>query len=177
MEQWKDIPGFEGFYQVSNLGKVRSLDRVVNTSRGPWKYKGRLLKKLVDGRGYLVINLCSAGTQTTRTIHSLVAEVFIGPRLKSQEVRHLDGSRTNCVLSNLVYGTKSDQFADDIRNGARTLGEKWHASKLLNSEVLEIIVRIKRGEKQVALAHEFSVSPQTICGIKKGRRWAHLTGV
>lgn len=173
MEEWKDIFGFEGYYQVSDLGRVRSLDRVSSGRH----YSGKILKSLKDSRGYLVVNLCKSGKQTTRTIHSLVVEAFIGPRLKDYEVRHLDGSRDNCHLSNLAYGTKSDQFQDDLRNNVRGLGEDWHISKLKNNEVTDIVERIKSGQKQVDIAAYYNVSPQIICDIKKGRRWAHLTKI
>jgi hypothetical protein len=96
-EEWRSIPGYAGQYEVSNLGRVRSL--LVWRGVTP----PRLLHAATNGAGYAVVHL-GGGTQY---VHSLVAEAFLGPRPVGHEVRHLDGSRTHNVLTNLAYGTSS----------------------------------------------------------------------
>ena len=116
-ERWKDIEKWEGFYQVSNLGRVRSLDRYV-----PWGkhsktfYKGRILKtdrKL--SKGYQVAVLV-AGRKRKRisTIHRLVAETFISNPSNYPLVRHLDNDINNNCSKNLAWGTMQDNYRDRV---------------------------------------------------------------
>lgn len=110
-ELWKDIPGFEGRYQVSSLGSVRSFAR----------YKdGRLLKPGKASHGYYTV---SFGRNNSKTVHSLVALAFIGPCPKGMEILHIDGSRTNNALSNLRYGTRTENILDAIKHGS------WRSEK------------------------------------------------
>jgi len=117
-ETWKPIIGYEGLYQVSDLGKVRSL-----------KFgKERILKPGMSA-GYLAVGLCNNG-QKTRKVHQLVAEAFIGPRPDGYETCHKDDVKTNNVLTNLYYGTKSENLGGDRnRNNPDTSkynGVSWY---------------------------------------------------
>jgi len=105
-EIWKPIPGYEGRYEVSNLGRVRSFVR---------NYAGVFLKPGKASHGYYTVSL---GSKNSRTLHSLVAETFIGPRPAGQEVLHKDGSRTNNCVENLRYGTRSENIRDAVRQGS-----------------------------------------------------------
>jgi len=118
-ERWRAIVGFEGLYEVSDRGRVRSLDREYpQLSR--WgtiyikKQKGKILRPGVASNGYWTVAL---GRGKTRTVHSLVAEAFIGPRPNGCEVRHKNDIRTDSRLCNLEYGTRTDNIYDSIRNG------------------------------------------------------------
>lgn len=112
---WASVPGYEGFYEVSNFGDVRSLTRCVPYGRHKCMvYKGRDLKQFISS-GYLSVKLAKAGVTKTRYIHELVLLAFEGERPSSDErseIRHLDGDKTNNCLSNLKYGTTRENAAD-----------------------------------------------------------------
>jgi hypothetical protein len=119
MEQWRPVVGFEGRYEVSDAGRVRSLPRLIRQkARSGTEYtlrkSGRLLRSGVASNGYPTVAL---GRGNTRTLHSLVTEAFIGPRPSGQEVRHLDGDRKNPRLSNLTYGTRTENILDAVAHG------------------------------------------------------------
>ena len=113
-EIWKPVVGHPG-YEVSDLGEVRSLPRTRNGRR----YRGRRLCPFKDGKSYPAINLSHGPLRVRRTVHSLVADAFIGPRPTGLETRHLDGTRINSSLNNLAYGTRAENWADSCVNGAR----------------------------------------------------------
>jgi hypothetical protein len=119
-EEWRLVVGFPD-YEVSDHGRVRSLDHLKWS--GPVGYtlqKGRVLKRSVDGRGYLNVNLrCEGRRAITRTVHSLVADAFIGPCPEGLICCHNDDNKTNPLLSNLRYDTRAENNADTYRNGIR----------------------------------------------------------
>lgn len=119
-EEWRPIAGYEGRYDVSDLGRVRS-----------WvPYRGlpapRLLKAPVAANGYRVVRPLSGGRGKTFTVHHLVATTFIGPKPPGMHVRHLDGDRLNNLLSNLAIGTASENVQDSIAHGTHAGINKTH---------------------------------------------------
>ena len=130
VEEWRDIPGHPG-YQVSDQGRVRSLDRTVTHSNGQVRrYKGKVLRTpLMQKVGYPFVNLRNQGENNVRTVHSLVAEAFIGPRLEGMEVCHGDGDKTNNNLDNLRYGTRSENNLDQVRHGTHPHAVKTHCPR------------------------------------------------
>ena len=126
-ECWKPVNGYEGIYEVSNHGRVRSVDRTVTRSDGQvHRRKGKLPRTPLNQRGYQVVNLCIQGKCQIRTVHSLVAETFIGTRPEGMEVCHNDGSKTNNHVDNLRYGTSSENKLDNVRHGTHTNAAKTH---------------------------------------------------
>lgn len=117
-ENWLPVVGFEGFYEVSDLGNVRSFGRLKWGGKAYYWVEGRTLVRSVDGRGYLNVNL-SGIRKITRTVHSLVADAFLGPRPVGMEVCHNDGNKANPILSNLRYDTKSSNQLDAYKHGTR----------------------------------------------------------
>ena len=108
-ETWRDIGGFEGSYQVSNLGRVRSLDRNVRYSDGRiYRYKGKLISPTKDTNGYLQVGLKAKGTQNTKRIHRLVAENFFPCDDGDKEVNHIDGDKENNKTENLEWVTSAE---------------------------------------------------------------------
>lgn len=104
-EVWKLIEGYGGLYEVSDLGNVRSLDRVVETSNGQVReYRGKELAKNPDKNGYLRARLARKGNQSIFFIHRLVLEAFVGECPEGMKTRHLDGDPANNRLSNLKWG-------------------------------------------------------------------------
>lgn len=119
-EEWRPIPGFEGLYEVSSLGRVRSLHR-----RNP----GRLLRTRIQvksGIPYEAIALSRAGQNVAKYTYSLVASAFLGTRPSGLVVRHLDGDSLNNHLSNLAYGTPSENARDAVRHGTHVNTRKTH---------------------------------------------------
>jgi hypothetical protein len=117
-ELWKPVVGHPD-YEVSSLGRVRSLSREwtqANRYGGEHTHRklGRVLRPGIASNGYPTVVL---GRGNSRTVHSLVTEAFLGPTPAGQEVRHQDGNRTNPRLDNLCYGTRSDNVRDAIRHG------------------------------------------------------------
>lgn len=114
-ETWLPIPGWEGYYEVSTDGRVRSL-----------RAAGRELTRSLSSSGYLTVTLSRDGSSGTRTVHSLVAEAFIGPRPEGQHVCHNDGTRTNNAASNLRYDSPSANLLDAVAHGTHALLNRTH---------------------------------------------------
>jgi len=107
-------------------------------------------------------------------VHTFVALAFIGKRQSGMQIRHIDGNRNNNRLSNLCYGTVSENANDKRAHGTMTLGEKSPAAKLTERQVREIRIRAKAGEIQKRLSEEYGVNPMQISRIIRGERWGHV---
>ena len=130
LERWKPVNGYEGIYEVSSHGRVRSVDRTVTRSDGQVRrFKGKVLSVCLDKYGYQIVGLCNQGKCQTRTVHSLVAEAFIGTRPEGTEVCHNDGRKTNNHVDNLRYGTRSDNALDKVRHGTHHEAVKTHCPR------------------------------------------------
>jgi len=117
-EVWEDIKGYEGVYKVSNLGMIKSIDRVINSSNGRSYFKkGIVLKPVLDEDGYYQVSLCKNGTQKEKKIHRLVMEAFT-PNFKNKpEINHIDTIKTNNCISNLEWCTQIENSDHAIANG------------------------------------------------------------
>ena len=169
-EIWKDIPGYEGRYQASNLGQIRSLDQIVRCGRGGKGIRlreGRVLRPAgQQSDPHLRVTLGNKAPGTL--VHVLVARTFLGPRPDGCDVRHLDGDPLNNRVENLAYGTRTENILDVYR-----IGRPWR--KLTAEDVLVIRDRLAAGEKGRTLAKEYGVGETCISAIKTGRRYAWLT--
>lgn len=125
-ERWLPVPGYEGLYEVSDLGRVWSISRRDRFDR---KWGGYPLRPYIGGNGYVMVALTRDGKTRQATVHSLVAAAFIGPRPADQEVRHKDGDRARPWLSNLEYGTSSDNEHDKVRHGNHHYASRDSCSK------------------------------------------------
>jgi hypothetical protein len=112
-EVWKDIEGYENVYQVSNLGRVKSLERWVISNRGKRLVKERILKANITPNGYVVVAL---GIKNVKNVHRLVLETFY-PIDKKMDVMHLDNDKTNNNLDNLKWGTRKENLQQMSREG------------------------------------------------------------
>lgn len=113
-EQWRPVEGRFGEYEVSDQGRIRSLDRTITTRQGQRFVRGLVLKPAAGPHGYLHVVL--AGRQTV-LIHHAVAAAFIGPRPTGAEVRHRNGNPLDNRAVNLEYGTRSDNTEDSKSHG------------------------------------------------------------
>jgi NUMOD4 motif/HNH endonuclease len=177
-EIWKDISGFEGIYQVSNLGRVRSLDRRIqyvykNKFTGEQKdvsifKKGRVLRPGPNDSGHLTVVL--GRRHGSRQVHDLVLREFVGPPPDGHESLHGDGDPTNNRLSNLRWGTRSENLHDAVKHGAKKVAEEHRGAKLKNSDIP--VIRSLFGSISYAeIGRRYSVSEATIRQIKDGKSW------
>jgi hypothetical protein len=131
-EIFKDIPSYEGYYQVSNLGRVKSLERVVYKSDGrPYTFKERILKEGIDGREYLKVILSKGGKPKTLRIHQLVAISFLGhkPCGMKKVVNHIDNDKTNNRLDNLEIVTQRENAFTHYIGTSKYKGVSWCKSR------------------------------------------------
>lgn len=113
-ENWKPVKDYEGIYEVSDTGLVRSLDRVDRLNRFK---KGTLKAPCDNGRGYLCVNLKAHGKQAQKTIHRLVATAFIPNPDNLPVINHIDGNRGNNDISNLEWCTQLENMRHAFKTG------------------------------------------------------------
>ena len=115
-EVWRDIPGFEGAYQVSDFGRVRGLDRTVHHQGGHRFVRGRILRSRFSPNGghhQVVLGYgTKGGKHINARVHALVLLAFVGPRPEGLEIRHLNGTPSDNRLTNLEYATKPPNRLD-----------------------------------------------------------------
>ena len=129
-ERWKPVKGYEGIYEVSSHGRVRSVDRTITRSDGQVRrLKGRAMRATLNEHGYPFVDLRNQGKRRVRKVHSLVAEAFIGPRPDSMDVCHNDGNPANNHVDNLRYGTHSENMLDKVRHGTDPDAAKTHCPR------------------------------------------------
>lgn len=181
-EIWKSVNGFEGFYEVSNLGNIRSVDRIETmtlkdgTKRKRAK-KGKVLKLFLDGKGnYLQANLSVGGKCKMVLAHRLVAMAFLPNPNSLPEVNHKDENKHNNCIDNLEwcdhkynnnYGSKKGQ----------TRGEKNPQNKFTEDMIRDIRENYIPYDKEfgaTSFHKKYGISLTHVCAIAKGRRWGHL---
>lgn len=107
IEQWKDIKGYKGLYQVSNLGNVKSLDRIVHTKTGNQKWKSKVISKSIFGL-YYGFNICKNGKKKKIHFHRLVAQAFLPNPNNKKEVNHINGDKLDNRVENLEWVTRQE---------------------------------------------------------------------
>lgn len=119
-EIWKDVPGYEWAYEVSNLSRIRSKDRLVIDSLGRHRHlQGKLKKASKGSDGYYSVSLCDGNTERHVSLHRIVATAFIPNPEKKLEVNHIDGDKSNNCLDNLEWVTPKENIAHASRLGLR----------------------------------------------------------
>jgi hypothetical protein len=163
VEKWLPVVGWEGLYEVSNLGGVRSLGRA-----NPISY-GQRLKPFLSGVAtrYWQVRLYNAHGTKDRKVHHLVLEAFHGPRPEGYECRHLNGVATDNAEWNLAWGTHVENMADKRKHGT--------ARRRLTDEQVRSIRRDQR--KQGAIAAEYGMSQSVISMIRTKKRYAYVEEV
>jgi len=174
--------GYEGLYQISNLGRVLSLPRTekFKTSRYESGVQTRVRKSKILSEsktlGYPTIILHKDGKPKGYLIHRLVATAFIGNPQNLPEVNHLDGVKTNNRPSNLEWTSRTGNSLHSTRVLKKNIGGGNKASKLTESQVLEIKTLLDLGTTQTTIAKRFNVTNHCVYRIHRGYNWAWLTG-
>jgi hypothetical protein len=161
-EIWKSVVGHDG-YEVSNLGRIAAI-----------KNGERFIRKPNFATHYLSISFKRRPkdkTQTSRNIHVVVAEAFIGPRPSGMVVCHIDGNRYNNAASNVCYGTPNENVYDAVKHKTYK-GSKNGRSVFDERHVLLIRMLLDKGSGTSELARQLGVSIGTIHAIKTGRNWS-----
>ena len=176
-EIWKDIKGYEGLYQVSNLGRVKSVDRTDGIGRHK---KEKVLKPSVGHNGYYFVRLYNNGVYANLRINRLVAEEFIPTNDDSLEVNHKNGVKTDNSVENLEWCSRSENMIHAFANGLKCAqhGEQHGRSKLTPSEVDWIRENYTPRDKEYgcrAMANKLGISPSQVCGIAKFTYWKDVT--
>ena len=167
-EEWRPVAGLEGLYEVSSIGRVKSLPKTVSRRRGrPFTTKERIIGGRARSCGYPVVRIQSKCCY----IHTLVLEAFFGPRPHGFEACHNNGDREDNRAENLRWDTPSANQNDRAKHGTSNRGERCGSSVLTSEQVISIM---RSTERTSVVARRFGVAPQTISGIRCGHRWKHI---
>lgn len=177
MEEWRDIVGFEGFYQVSSIGRCRSLDRTVKSRWGtPKPLKGRIRVPGVQREGYLMVLLNRDGKSFKRYVHRMVAEAFIKNPQSHPQINHIDGNKSNNAANNLEWTTGSENCRHAIASGLyqNARGEAIGSAKLTEQDVIEIRRMVATGAMHKEAAALFGIGRKAVTKIVNRQRWQHV---
>ena len=164
---WKAIEGYEGLYEVSDDGFVRSLDR--------HSVKGRVLRPHNSGRGYPAVALCKEGKARTTYVHTLVANTFI-PKPMSPEkliVNHKDGNKWNNSVDNLEWVSYSTNNTHAYETGLKACGHDFYNAVLTEDQVKEIRM-LGKYDTYENIADKYGVSRASIRDVLMNRTWKHV---
>lgn len=169
---WREIPGYEGLYEISDSGIVRSIERLIVRSRNgvkpvPQKIKKPTLRK----DGYLRVNLWKGCQRRTFAVHRLVLMAFVGFPPEGHEACHANGIRADNRLENLRWDTKKANYADARAHGTCTTGERNGRAKLTREQAAEIRASTLSYSQ---LASAYGVSRAAVHYIKSNRGWKEV---
>lgn len=165
MAEWRAVGGYEGLYEVSDEGEVRSIYRGLNT--------GRVLKPSVRAYGRRYVALCKEGKVKNFSIARVVLAAFVGPA-NGRLALHNNDNPADDRLENLRYGTNQDNMTDKVLHGHSLKGHRHPKARLTEEEVRDVRKMLSCGLHPKDIAKQYGVSPETILGIKHRRNWAWL---
>lgn len=179
MEIWKDIKNFEGLYQVSNTGNIRSLDAMINCKGAigidEHLRRGKILKKYVGTTGYYTINLSKHSKIKVSRVHRLVAQAFIPNPNNYPCVNHIDGNKLNNNVSNLEWCTYAHNNQEAYRIGLKVGSEKGKFGKYskFSKPVLQYSLDgefVKEWDNAEQVKRELGYCAENIRNVCNGRR-------
>lgn len=172
-EEWRAIEGYEGLYEVSDQGRVRSMDRMV-----PCRWGGTMMRRGVARNGskapngYLRVDLYRDGVVKYHAIHRLVANAFCEVVGSAETVNHKNGLKRDNRAVNLEWTSQSENSRHAIRTGLRVprSGESV-STKLKTADVIEVRRRLACGDSQQRIANEFGIAQTTVSLISRKETW------
>ena len=171
---WKDIKGYEGLYQISDTGVVKSLERKI-FGKHPWNTgilrKEKILKCTIDNVGYHAANLCKDTIQKRIRVHRLVAECFISNIENKPQVNHKDGNKLNNNIENLEWCTDRENKNHAVKNFLHECGELHHNSKLKTEWIDDIRFLLNKNISTRKIALIYKCEHTTIGNIGLGKSW------
>ena len=181
MEIWKDIPGYDGAYQVSNTGKIRSVDRTVRCKDGRILFKPGVELKPETIKGYEVVKLSNASIgkrRKTELVSRLVAKTYLQNEHNYPVVNHMDGNTKNNNDNNLEWCTQQENVNHAWRTGLShsNEGEDHHNSKLSDADVSAIRMSAVNGETATEIAKRYNISLSTAARVISGQTYQNSDG-
>lgn len=180
-ERWLPVGGWEGLYEVSDLGRVRSVPRVVRRRGVDVRLHGRILRLQEPSKAspYFTVELWRVGRRRRPKVHILVAAAFLGPRPEKHDVCHGPGRHLDNRVVNLSYGTHAKNTGPDRRRdggalGWSNIGSRNGHAKLNDEIVAECRIRAAAGESVPSLAHEFGITATVMRKAVNGKTWRHV---
>lgn len=168
-ETWLPIPGYEGMYDVSDQGRVRSWVHKNGRRTNPY-----LMKSSASTRSYPVVQMHARGDSQAFYVHRLVLRAFVGPLPLGMQGAHLNGDPTDNRLVNLRYVTATENIAHKKLHGTELVGEKANFAKLTDKDVQTIRQLHESGVSSPVLAKMFGVHRTTIHRVFTKRSWGHV---
>jgi hypothetical protein len=164
MEQWKDVLDLEEYYEVSDLGNVRSKVRKWKSTLGLREYGGKPITPFLSTVGYPAVNLTTPSYRKQYHVHRLVLEAFLGKPKKGLECCHNNGIKTDCRLDNLRWDTKKNNHRDQKIHGTKYKG----STKI----TLELALEIRNLDEKVKnICEKYGLSRTQIWRIKNNKAW------
>lgn len=175
MEVWKAVVGYEGYYEVSDLGAVRTVEREQQSYGGrAWVKPVETRKATFDGR-YMVMTLAKEGTRKRFYIHDIVLTAFRGARPTSKTHGcHNDGDSKNNSLQNLRWDTPTANVLDKVKHGTMPIGERHHKNRYSEETMRAVVAMLDESRAMAEIERLTGVPANTISQVKHGRQWKHL---
>lgn len=172
MEEWRDVLGYEGYYQASSEGRIRSLDRYCYYVNGRVDFiKGQIKSQRPRKDGYMQVNLCRDSKKVCLAVHQVIWEAFKGKRTKGMHICHNNSQCQDNRIENLREDTCAGNFRDKIENGTSPRGENQGSHKLTAEQILAIRADPRQ---QKTIAKEYGIRQGHVSRIKRRAAWAHI---